>query len=144
MPLPVSVAAYASSTEYQYSVYKVGSNYSRRENIGAGKQHYMGAETVISYSYPYTNIWFDTTDFPSTYRRELLAEYKAQGLKDYLTVPASQGTLSVVPSKNSGVYYAQLVTHYAQGEWSVRADNITVDNGTFDNSPVSFTFELSG
>lgn len=141
--LSVAAVAHASSVEYQYSVYKVGSNYSTRQTVSENVQHYQGAANTINYSYSSSVMRFDSADFLSTYRTGLMAEYRTQGFKESLTVPASSGTKTVVPAANTGVYFVELVKYYARGEWSVRMDNVTTAVGTFDNSPVSYTVELS-
>ena len=140
--LSLSAPALAATiTEtYYYTVTKTGTTVKREVASGVLTNHVQGSSDSIPYSISAKTYPFDQTQFPTTYRSQLMRAYYLEELPEALVIEAESGSMPVKASRPTGTYSVYLKLTCATGVWSVSTDgNATLRSGSFVSAPLTYT-----
>ena len=140
--LSLSTMAYAATGPYYYTVTKTN-NYTETEIVSDKDViHTQGEASVVIYSYRGRVYYFDQSQFVSSHLTGLMQAYRAQGLKESLSVNGVS-TADIIPvSIPSGSYAMGLFVRFANGSWNVKIDDTVTYSGVFTSAPIEYWLAL--
>ena len=135
--LSMSAVAFAATTTY--TVTMLASETDQTQLSEVPQIHQKGTATSIAYSVLSKTYSFNSAVFPSEHRSNLLLKYVEAGFVKTLTIKGESGYKTVAASLPSGTYAVVLNYLNGSGLWAINSSNgDTLDEGYFDNAPISY------